>query len=121
MVFINYIFISGYIGSFLVSINLIPQIIRIVQKKSGKNISYFAQGLNILASIFMLIYSVDKLLPPVIISNTVIIISSLFIVFLKKYYSNKMITIPTDLDNNSNTNTKDKNTIMISDIENNAI
>jgi uncharacterized protein with PQ loop repeat len=98
----------GFAGSFLVSINLVPQIIRIVQKKSGKNISYFSIGINIFASIFMLIYSVNKVLYPVIVSNVLVFITSLIILILKKYYST--IPINTESDNN-------KNHIAITDIE----
>ncbi len=78
--------IIGYIGSFFISLNLIPQILTIIKKKSGKNISYFSLTINIIASILMLIYSIDKKLYPIIISNVVIFISSFFILFLKKYY-----------------------------------
>jgi uncharacterized protein with PQ loop repeat len=41
--------IFGYIGSFLISINLIPQIIRTIQKKSSKNMSYITLVINLLA------------------------------------------------------------------------
>lgn len=41
--------IFGYIGSFLISINMIPQIIRTIQKKTSKNMSYLTLSINLLA------------------------------------------------------------------------
>ncbi len=78
--------IIGYIGSFFISKNLIPQKSTIMKKKSGKNISYFTIVINIIASILMLVYSINKKLYPVIISNVVIFVSSFLILFLKKHY-----------------------------------
>lgn len=78
--------IIGYMGSFFISLNLIPQILTIIKKKSGKNISYFSLTINIIASILMLIYGIYKKLYPIIISNVVIFISCFLILFLKKYY-----------------------------------
>lgn len=86
----NIINIFGYIGSCLVSINLIPQIIKIIKKKSGNNISYLTILINILASIFMLLYGYYKILFPVIISNGLIFISSLAILYLKKNYASEI-------------------------------
>lgn len=79
--------IFGYIGSSLVSINLIPQIITMIKKRSGKNISYLTCSTNILACGFMLIYSWKNKLIPVIICNSLIMISSIIIISLKKYFN----------------------------------
>ncbi len=95
--------IFGYIGSFLVSINLFPQIVRIVKKKSAKNISYGTIGINILASIFMLIYSVQKTLIPIIISNCLIFLSSILIAYLKQYYTLIVIESDNDVETLANT------------------
>jgi uncharacterized protein with PQ loop repeat len=78
--------IIGLIGSFLIGINLIPQIIIIIKKKSGKNISYLTLYTNIIACILMLIYGYYKKIIPVLISNALILISLMFIIILKKYY-----------------------------------
>lgn len=83
--------IIGYIGSFFVGINLIPQIMKILKKQSGKNISYFTIIINIIASILMLIYGSCKKLYPIMISNSLIFISSIIIFCMKKYYKNKQI------------------------------
>lgn len=79
--------IFGYIGSSLVSVNLIPQIITIIKKKSGKNISYLTCSINIVACGFMLFYGYSKQLIPVIICNGLILFFSIIILTLKKYYN----------------------------------
>lgn len=78
--------IFGYIGSFLISINLIPQIIRTIQKKSSKNMSYITLVINLLACFLMLVYGYEKNLYPIIISNIIIGICSITLICLKKYY-----------------------------------
>ena len=78
--------VFGYIGSSLVSINLIPQIITIIKNKSGENISNTTCIINIIACGFMLFYGYSKQLIPIIICNGLILISSIIILSLKKYY-----------------------------------
>ena len=78
--------IFGYLGSSLVSINLIPQIITIIKNKSGENISNITCVINIFACGFMLVYAYSKQLIPIIICNGLILISSIIILSLKKYY-----------------------------------
>ncbi len=80
--------ILGYIGSSLVSINLIPQIIVIIKNKSGKDLSYLTSLTNVVASVLMLVYGINKKLIPVIICNSLILMSSIIILSLKKYYEN---------------------------------
>lgn len=79
--------ILGYIGSSLVSINLIPQIITIIKKQSGKNISYLTCFTNIIACSLMLVYGIVNKLIPVIMCNSMIMLSSIIIASLKKYYN----------------------------------
>lgn len=97
--------IFGYIGSFLISINLIPQIIRTIQKKSSKNMSYITLGINLLACFFMLVYGYKKNLYPIIISNIIISISSIMLICLKKYYfiiEKNELTFYNNYNNNNN-------------------
>jgi uncharacterized protein with PQ loop repeat len=78
--------IFGYIGSFLISINLIPQIVRIIQKKSSKNMSHITLLINLFACFFMLVYGYEKKLYPIIFSNIIIALCSITLICLKKYY-----------------------------------
>jgi MtN3 and saliva related transmembrane protein len=112
--------VLGYIGSSLVSINLIPQIIVIIKNKSGTDVSYLTNLTNIIACIFMLVYGLNKKLIPVIISNSLILISSIIIFCLKKYYEN---INSNDVTNNylgiiNNVNNIEKIQTSISDLEN---
>ena len=55
-----------------------------------------------LASLFMLIYSIEQKLYPVIISNVMIFICSLIIMFLKKIFNSFKLINPTNSTNPTN-------------------
>lgn len=76
----------GYIGSLLISINLIPQIYHIYKIKNAKSISVVSFILNIISSILMIIYGllINKI--PIIISNSMVFIFSIIMLFLKHLY-----------------------------------
>ncbi len=109
--------VIGYIASFFISLNLFPQILTIIKKKSGKNISYFSIVMNIIATVLMFVYSINKKLYPVIISNVVIFISSFIILILKKYYK----SIELNYYNLSNNNNNDNNNNNNNDNNNNQV
>ena len=71
----------GYCGSFLISINLIPQIYHIYKIKNVKSIS------NIFSAILMIAYGVLINKFPIIISNSMILIFSVIMLFLKYLYT----------------------------------
>jgi|UniRef100_A0A6C0KPQ8 uncharacterized protein with PQ loop repeat len=83
----NYEYI-GYLGSFFVTIILIPQIYHIYIIKDASSISTVSFILNIIASLLMLIYGYLIKKPPIILSNLMILIFSIIMILLKKYYSN---------------------------------
>ena len=60
----------GYCGSFLISINLIPQIYHIYKIKNVKSISIISYFLNIFSAILMIAYGVLINKFPIIISNS---------------------------------------------------
>ncbi len=76
----------GYIGSLLISINLIPQIYHIYKIKNAKSISVISFILNVFSSILMIIYGllINKI--PIIISNSMVLIFSVIMLFLKHLY-----------------------------------
>ena len=82
---INYDYI-GYIGTFFISINLIPQIYHIYKIKDVKSISIISYIFNLISSVFMISYGylIDK--TPIIISNGMIFICSVIMLFLKYTY-----------------------------------
>jgi uncharacterized protein with PQ loop repeat len=78
--------IIGYIGVFFISINLVPQLYYIYQKKDASSISSVSVMLGILSGIIMTIYGclIHKI--PIIISNCIIIFFYTCILILKKIY-----------------------------------
>ena len=81
----NYDYV-GYFGSFFISINLIPQIYHIYKIKNVKSISIISYVLNAISSVLMLTYGllINKI--PIIISNTMVFIFSIVMLFLKYLY-----------------------------------
>ena len=80
--------IIGYIGSFLISIIFIPQIIHIYKTSEVNAISYSTQMISILSAIFMLIYGYLINSIPIIICNIVVGLTSFIICCMKYYYTN---------------------------------
>ena len=81
----NYDYI-GYIGTFFISINLIPQIYHIYRIKDVKSISVISYIMNLISSIFMITYGIFINKFPIIISNGMIFICSIIMLFLKYIY-----------------------------------
>jgi uncharacterized protein with PQ loop repeat len=84
----NYEYI-GYTGSFLISINLIPQIYHIQKIKSAEQISNLSIFLSIIACVFMITYGVFIKKIPIIISNSMIFLFYSIILYFKIWF-NKM-------------------------------
>lgn len=78
--------IIGYCGSFLISINLLPQIIYIYKNKNAESISVLTNIINICSSSLMIYYAYSINTIPIIVSNVMIFSSSLVIIFLKYYF-----------------------------------
>lgn len=83
----NYDYV-GYVGSFFVSINLIPQIYHIYIIRDVTFISIVSYLLNIMASIVLITYGylISKL--PVMISNGMVFIFCIIMLSLKFIYKN---------------------------------
>ena len=80
--FYNYEYI-GYTGTFLISINLVPQIIHIYKIKNADSISTLCIFLNMLSSIVMLTYGVFITQFPIVISNGMIFLFYCIIGYFK--------------------------------------
>lgn len=78
----NYEYI-GYIGTFLISINLIPQIYHIYKIKNAESISMLSVILSILSACVMLIYGIFISQPPIVISNGMIFVFYFIIGYFK--------------------------------------
>ena len=79
--------ILAYIGIFIVSINLIPQIFLIIKNKNAKDISYSTYFMNLISSSLLIIYAYNLNLTPILIGNIMVFLSALFIIFLKYKFS----------------------------------
>jgi uncharacterized protein with PQ loop repeat len=79
--------IVGYIGTFFISTNLIPQIIHINKIKNTDSISIVSTTIGILSAVFMGTYGflINKI--PIIISNVVIGTFFCIIIILKFVYT----------------------------------
>jgi len=77
----------GYAGSFFISINLIPQIYHIYKNKNADSISIISIALGIISSIIMFSYGILINKNPIIISNGMVFLFYLIILFLKYSYS----------------------------------
>jgi uncharacterized protein with PQ loop repeat len=77
----------AYIGIFIVSINLIPQILLIIKNKKAESISYLTYLMNLISSSLLIIYAYNLNLMPILIGNIMIFLTALVIIFLKFKYS----------------------------------
>jgi uncharacterized protein with PQ loop repeat len=79
--------ILAYIGIFIVSINLFPQIYLIIKTKNADSISYLTYLMNSISSVLLIIYAYNFKLIPILIGNSMIFSSSLVIIILKYKFS----------------------------------
>ena len=76
----------GYAAGVITTISFIPQLIRLVKTKSGKDISFAMMLLFSTGVLAWLIYGVLTLSLPIIIANSLTLLISLGIMGLKLYY-----------------------------------
>jgi len=77
----------GYTGSFLISINLIPQVYHIYKTKNADSISTVSILLSILSAIIMIVYGICIYKIPIIISNSAIFLFFCIIGYFKYTFS----------------------------------
>ncbi len=73
----------GSIAGILTTVSFFPQVYKTFKTKSAKDLSFFMFGLFTLGIIFWLIYGILINSRPVIISNSVTLVSSALILFFK--------------------------------------
>ncbi|QQG41100.1 MAG: hypothetical protein HYV37_00980 [Candidatus Levyibacteriota bacterium] len=76
----------GYAAAGIGIVMFIPQVLQCMKTKDTKAISTFTFFLFALASLLWLIYGVLLKAYPVILVNSVLLVLSLFILFLKRKY-----------------------------------
>ncbi len=80
--------IFGYLGMVFLTITLIPQLIRVFKTKRAADLSYIFLSINVLTCVFFLIYGILLNETPLIIANTIVILQTLTLIFLKNKYHN---------------------------------
>jgi len=75
--------IIGYIAGFLTSISQLPQVIRVVKTKETKSISLLTYIILFLGIVLWLIYGILTRDFPLIIANSITVISTLTIIRYK--------------------------------------
>ena len=84
--------IFGYLGMVFLTLTLIPQLARVLKTKKAEDLSYIFLSINVLTCVFFLIYGILLEETPLIIANTIVILQTLTLIFLKyKYHNNDMV------------------------------
>ena len=100
--------IFGYLAAVTLLSTLIPQLIKTIRKKKVDDISYVFVFLQVLTSIFFLIYGLLLKENPIIIANSLLLVQTLLMLGLKIIYSNNNINSAKN-NQNLNLDIKDKN------------
>ena len=84
--------IFGYLGMVFLTLTLIPQLARVLKTKKAEDLSYIFLSINVLTCVFFLIYGILLEETPLIIANTIVILQTLTLIFLKyKYHNNDAV------------------------------
>ena len=76
----------GYLGGFFATVRYIPQITKIIKTKSSNDLSWGMLVMSLLAQGLTLIYSIDKVLLPIVIPLIIAIILTMILCVLKIIY-----------------------------------
>ena len=85
--------VFGYLGMVFLTITLIPQLIKVFRTKKAADLSYIFLSINVLTCVFFLIYGIILEETPLIIANTIVILQTLTLIFLKNKYHNNPVGI----------------------------
>ena len=87
--------IYGYIGGVFVSITLVPQIVHTLRLKRVEQLSSVFLITNTIGTVFMLIYSIQESLLPVLVTNTFIFACNIILCFIYMKYRRNAEIQPT--------------------------
>ena len=94
--------IFGYLAAATLLSTLIPQLIKTIRKKKVDDISYVFVFLQVLTSIFFLIYGILLNENPLIIANGLLLVQTLLMLGLKITYTKRRVSLSDE--NSSNLN-----------------
>lgn len=83
--------IFGYIGSFLYTLMLIPQIYKVYKNKEAKSLSYLMMITSFFGTCCMLVYSIGIGSIPVTISNFLYGVSTIILFGMKYWFDVKLL------------------------------
>lgn len=92
--------IFGYLAAATLLSTLIPQLIKTIKKKKVDDISYVFVFLQVLTSIFFLIYGLLLKENPLIIANSLLLVQTLLMLGLKITYSKRRVSLSNETSNN---------------------
>lgn len=79
----------GFAAGLITGITFIPQIFKTMKSKSVGDISVSSFALVVTSNVLWLVYGIIRMLPSVIVTNSVVLITALVMIFFKFYYSKK--------------------------------
>lgn len=79
----DWIELTGHVGSVLSSITFIPQIYKVYKSRSAKDLSLTMMLIVLSSTIIWLTYGIGKGLLPVIICNAIICFLSMLLIYFK--------------------------------------
>ena len=94
--------IFGYLAAVTLLSTLIPQLIKTIRKKKVDDISYVFVFLQVLTSIFFLIYGLLLKENPIIIANSLLLVQTLLMLGLKITYTKRRVSLSDENNNNLN-------------------
>lgn len=97
---ITYIDIIGILGGILVIICLIPQLLKIIKRKSAKDVSLIMYIILFIAQVLWATYGFLKNDLQVIITNVISAFISLLIIGISLYYDTKEKKVNVETDDN---------------------
>jgi MtN3 and saliva related transmembrane protein len=77
----------GYIAIIFLSLSFFPQIYIIIKNKNADSVSYSTYYINGIASILLIIYAINRSLLPILLGNSIVLATSIIIIYLKYRYS----------------------------------
>jgi uncharacterized protein with PQ loop repeat len=94
----EYFSIVGYFGGFLLSVQMIPQIFKVIKSHSAADLSYVYLSLNLIGLQCMAMYGIYQNEKPLYIPAGVSSLNTMMLVSLKMKYDNKVIVLHEDGD-----------------------
>ena len=83
--------VLGYLGMVLLTITLIPQLVKVYKTKKANDLSYLFILMNFLTCVSFLSYGIILNETPLIIANTLVLMQTGILTFLKYRYRNNTI------------------------------